>query len=81
VKCAAQHPRNVGVHGRSRTLVGKAGHCASGITADAGQPPELDDVVRNDTTVISHYLTGKPVQVSSPAVIAETFPAFSNSGG
>ena len=81
MECAAQHPGNVGVYGRRRTLVGKAGDCASGITADAGEPPELNDVIRNDTTVISHYLACKPVQVGSPAVIAETFPAFSNSGG
>ena len=81
MKCAAQHPGNVGVYGRCGALVGKAGDRASGITANAGEPPELNDVIGNDATVIAHDLVCKPVQVSSPTVIAETFPAFSNSCG
>ena len=68
------HPQHVAVHRRDGEAEGDGGDGPGGVVPHAGQGADLLIGGGKDSSVLLHDLTGSPLQVSGPAVIAQSLP-------
>lgn len=70
IRLAREHPRDIGVDDRFRSIEGKTGDCARRVAPDARQLRELRGIVREFTAKRLQRRLRRPLEIARARVVA-----------